>query len=172
MNIQESIKIGLLGILTFTVVYSTFIQNHSTKPEETHNHVANNASQELPQHQVNEEFSNPSDNEISNLPKTQMQFDKSEHDFGTVKQDSKNRYVFKFKNMGKEPLLISNARGSCGCTVPTYPKEPVAPGESGEIEVEYSPGKQQGSQVKTVTINANTEPVETVLKISAQVETN
>ena len=67
-------------------------------------------------------------------------------------------------------MLIESARGSCGCTVPNYPKQPIPPGQSGEIEVVYSPGKQKGLQTKSVTIIANTEPRTTVLQIKADVE--
>ena len=102
-------------------------------------------------------------------PRTTIQFDEWEHDFGQVLQGSENPYVFKFKNTGTEPLIISNARGSCGCTVPFYAKEPIMPGEESEIHVVYKPGKQEGQQQKTVTITANTEPTETVLRISADV---
>lgn len=103
-------------------------------------------------------------------PATSVSFADMNHDFGNVKQDTKNKHIFKFKNTGTNPLIIQNAQGSCGCTVPKYPKEPIAPGASGEIEVEYSPGKQEGSQSKTVTITANTEPSQTVLQIKANVE--
>jgi hypothetical protein len=102
-------------------------------------------------------------------PKTTIQFNEMEHDFGDIYQDSKNEYVFKFKNTGNEPLIIENAVGSCGCTVPEYPKEPIKPGEEGEIKVVYSPGKQKAQQQKTVTITANTEPITTQLKIKANV---
>ncbi|MBP8824804.1 MAG: DUF1573 domain-containing protein, partial [Flavobacteriales bacterium] len=91
------------------------------------------------------------------------------HDFGKIMQDSQNHYAFKFTNTGKEPLVITNAVGSCGCTVPDYPKHPIKPGESGEIKIEYKPGKQEGLQNKTVTITANTEPAQTVLNITADV---
>lgn len=103
-------------------------------------------------------------------PSTTISFAEMNHDFGSIRQDSKNTYVFKFKNTGSNPLIIQNAQGSCGCTVPKYPKEPINPGGSGEIEVEYSPGKQEGNQSKTVTITANTEPNQTVLQIKANVE--
>jgi hypothetical protein len=104
---------------------------------------------------------------VDNTPKTNMVFTQYEHDFGKVKQDSKNKYVFNFTNTGKEPLIIESATGSCGCTVPNYPKAPIPPGGTGEIEVEYSPGKQENQQQKTVTVVANTEPKETTLRISA-----
>jgi|SRR5690606_3145805 len=103
-------------------------------------------------------------------PITAMDFKESTHDFGNILQDSENTKIFTFTNTGTEPLIIENAKGSCGCTVPQYPKEPVAPGESGEIKVVYKPGKQKNKQNKTVTITANTEPASTILTIVADVQ--
>jgi hypothetical protein len=103
-------------------------------------------------------------------PVTNIGFKAESHDFGKIKQDSENHYVFNFINTGQEPLVISNAVGSCGCTVPEYPKHPIAPGETGEINVVYKPGKQEGQQNKTVTVTANTEPAQTVLRILADVQ--
>lgn len=103
------------------------------------------------------------------LPSTTIKFEEMSHSFGEILQNSENKYSFKFKNTGVEPLVISNAKGSCGCTVPNYPKEPVLPGETRTIDVVYSPGMQSGSQTKTVTITANTNPAQTMLNISATV---
>lgn len=103
-------------------------------------------------------------------PPTTISFKKMEHDFGTVKQESENPYEFEFTNTGKNPLVITDAKGSCGCTVPEYPKEPIAPGASSKIRVVYSPGKQEGQQSKNVTITANTEPAQTVISIKANVK--
>lgn len=108
--------------------------------------------------------------QMSNVPKTTLKFDNYEHDFGKIKQDTDNRYVFKFTNTGSEPLVIENAKGSCGCTVPEYPKEPIAPGASSEISVLYKPGKQSNQQTKKITITANTDPVQTILTIKADVQ--
>ena len=102
-------------------------------------------------------------------PTTSITFDKMEHDFGDINQDTRNPVIFTFTNTGSEPLIISDAKGSCGCTVPNYPREPVAPGQTGEIEVVYSPNKQANQQQKSVTITANTEPKTTVLRIKANV---
>lgn len=103
-------------------------------------------------------------------PSTSLKFEDTTFDFGEIKQDSENKKVFTFTNTGSEPLIIENAKGSCGCTVPNYPKEPVAPGETGEIEVVYKPGKQKNAQSKTITITANTQPANTILTIKANVE--
>jgi hypothetical protein len=100
---------------------------------------------------------------------TTITFEKEVHDFGTVKEGDEVTYVFKFKNSGDKPLLISDAKGSCGCTVPDYPKNPIAPGEKGEIKVKFNSKGKPGAQTKFVTLNANTIPAETRLTIKANV---
>jgi hypothetical protein len=105
----------------------------------------------------------------ANKPKTAVKFAKDEHDFGKVMSTSENTYKFAFTNTGTEPLIIENAQGSCGCTVPEYPKAPIPPGGTGEIKVVYKPNGQSGAQQKTVTVTANTEPNQTILRIKADV---
>ena len=101
---------------------------------------------------------------------TTLSFEKYEHNFGKVMVGTDNKYVFKVKNTGSAPLIITEASASCGCTVPKKPEQPIAPGETGEIEVIFSPKEgQTGVQSKTVTVKANTDPVVTILKVSADV---
>ncbi len=102
-------------------------------------------------------------------PTTSMKFAENEYDFGNIQEGEKVKHTFSFTNTGKEDLVISNAKGSCGCTVPTWPKEPIPPGETGEIEVQFDSKNKPGKQSKNVTITANTDPVTTTLKISADV---
>ncbi|GAB4249707.1 MAG: hypothetical protein Kow0079_02500 [Vicingaceae bacterium] len=180
----EKVKIGLLGVMTISMVYMAFIKEDKkiyTRPtgEEVTSNVAatpaNNQQNISPVNPITIDNTKPQQQQpkaSETRPKTTIAFNTMKHDFGTIKQDSKNKFVFKFTNTGKEPLIIENALGSCGCTVPKYPKEPIKPGESGEIEVEYSPGKQEGLQTKTVTVTANTEPITTVLQINANVVKN
>ncbi|HNL06833.1 MAG TPA: DUF1573 domain-containing protein [Chitinophagales bacterium] len=106
---------------------------------------------------------------LAAMAKTTAKFDKMEHDFGKIKQGDKVKYSFKLTNTGKEPLVISSAKGSCGCTVPSYPKEPVAPGATANIDVEFDSKGKSGLQTKTVTINANTDPNPTRLTIKADI---
>lgn len=107
-------------------------------------------------------------------PITSIQFDETTYDYGTVKDGDKVKHVYKFKNTGKAPLIISDAKGSCGCTVPDWPREPIAPGKTGEIKVEFdskNKGTEEGSnQSKRVTITANTDPVQTYLTIKGIVK--
>jgi hypothetical protein len=93
-----------------------------------------------------------------------------EHDYGTVDAGVKVKHTFKFKNTGSEPLVISNCKGSCGCTVPKCPTEPIAPGGEGEIPVEFDSKGKNGPDTKTVTITANTNPAQTLLTIKGNVK--
>lgn len=88
-----------------------------------------------------------------------------------MKEESDNKTVFRVTNTGKFPLIIDAVKASCGCTTPSKPTEPIAPGKSDKIEVVFHPNVGQlNKQSKTVRVTANTEPKETVLKISAFVE--
>ncbi|QHL88285.1 DUF1573 domain-containing protein [Nibribacter ruber] len=93
-----------------------------------------------------------------NAPKPVMTFKETEHDFGTIKQDKKVQHTFSFTNTGKSPLVIESATATCGCTVPEWPKEPIAPGATGSIKVEFDPTGKVGQQSKQITITANTDP--------------
>jgi Protein of unknown function (DUF1573) len=102
---------------------------------------------------------------------TTVKFDEMSYDWGKLKEGEKMTHLFKFKNTGENDLIISDARGSCGCTVPEWPKEPIKSGKSGEIKVIFDSAHKSGPQSKTVTINANTEPNSIVLMIKGTVET-
>ncbi|MDG1823212.1 MAG: DUF1573 domain-containing protein [Flavobacteriaceae bacterium] len=95
-----------------------------------------------------------------------MTFDKSEHDFGTINEGDVVETSFTFTNTGNSDLTILDAKGSCGCTVPEYPKNtPIAPGESGEIKVKFDSSNKPGNQAKTVTLTTNTERGRDILRI-------
>lgn len=99
-----------------------------------------------------------------------IKFNSLEINYGTVNKDSDGVRVFKFTNTGKLPLIINNAQGSCGCTVPTYPKEPIMPGETSEIRVKYDTNRI-GQFTKFVTLTTNAIDNSTVqLKISGEVK--
>ena len=102
----------------------------------------------------------------------QMTFDKDFHDFGKITSGEKVTYSFKFTNTGKSDLIISTAAGSCGCTVPEFPKEPIKPGKTGYIKVQFNSEGRSGIQEKQVTIVANTIPNTNELKIKSEVITN
>jgi hypothetical protein len=166
--------VAIIGVLTLFNTYS--ILNNDSSSATKSKVAANRVERANDNLDKNTKQNNPTFDPISEQeknkpagPKTTLAFAEMEHDFGNIAQGSTNEYIFKFKNTGNEPLIISNAKGSCGCTVPKWPKEPVAPGESGEIQIVYKPGKQKNQQTKSITVTANTEPDNTILKIKANV---
>jgi hypothetical protein len=100
----------------------------------------------------------------------EFKFEVEEYNFGTIKQGDKVTYDFKFANTGKDALVISEAHGSCGCTVPQWPKEPVAKGAKANIHVEFNSAGKSGMQDKTVTITSNAKGGQKVLHLKGNVE--
>lgn len=85
-----------------------------------------------------------------------IKFEKTTHNYGKFTEDTPQTYVFKFTNTGDQPLVIHQAFASCGCTVPTFTKESIAPGKSGELKVVYNgKGKLPGHFKKTVSVRSN-----------------
>jgi hypothetical protein len=101
------------------------------------------------------------------LPATSMQFDKKTHDFGRIHEGDKVNTVFKFKNTGANPLVITSAIATCGCTVPTWSHQPLGAGQEGQMQVEFDSEGKSGEVTKTVNVTANTEPALTVIAIKA-----
>ena len=99
-----------------------------------------------------------------------MSFDKTTHDFGNIEEGETVQTTFSFTNTGQSDLIIVDARGSCGCTVPDYPKNtPIAPGATGQIVVSFDSSNKPNMQQKTVTISANTASGRETLRIKAMV---
>lgn len=182
-NIQN-IQTGLLVVIACTVIYGTFLQDSSRSPRERATRQRNtervsNVSATSPTQQPGSNMQLQKNNNqplpqtpLTNQPvanPTSMAFNELAHNFGEINQDSENTHVFTFTNTGDKPLIIETATGSCGCTVPEFPKEPIAPGASSEIRVVYKPGKQKGMQNKTITVIANTQPKDTRLTVTANV---
>ena len=99
----------------------------------------------------------------------EIEIDQDYFDFGEIDQDKSIRIDFKLKNIGNAPLLISSVKGSCGCTVPDWPKEVIKPGTETNIKVTFNSGKRQGKQKKTVTLVTNAIPSTKVLTITGTV---
>lgn len=101
-------------------------------------------------------------------PDLSIKFNEEEHNFGNVPEGPSASYEFEFKNIGKVPIIFSDVHGSCGCTVPTWPKEPILPGKKNKITVTYSTQGRVGQINKTVTVTSNVGTK--ILKISGNVE--
>ncbi len=84
-----------------------------------------------------------------------MDFEETTHQFGTLKEGVQAEYTFKFTNKGTQPIVINNARPSCGCTTPKWSKEPVKPGAEGSITAVYNTKNRPGSFTKTITVQTN-----------------
>lgn len=97
-----------------------------------------------------------------------MTFDSETIDYGVIEQGSDPYRVFTFKNTGSTPLIIKHAKGSCGCTVPSYEKEPIEPGKSSEVKVRYDT-KRLGKFTKRVTLTTNAGDEKKVLTIKGEV---
>ncbi len=108
---------------------------------------------------------------VVNANAPEITFENDVMDMGTYMQydDESSRVEFVFINTGKEPLIIEKCKGSCGCTVPEWPKEPIGPGESGVIKVNYDE-KRVGPYTKSITITSNAKTSPKVIKIKGKVE--
>ena len=98
-----------------------------------------------------------------------FEFERKIVDYGAIEKGSEGVYDFKFKNIGKTPLIISNVKGSCGCTVPSAPKEPIMPGASGVIKVKYDTNRV-GPISKTITITSNASEPKKVIRVKGLVK--
>ncbi len=111
-----------------------------------------------------------SDKPLDTINVAKMVFKETTYDYGRVKQGDVVSHTFKFRNEGLVPLLITNARSTCGCTVPKWPEEPIEPGEDGEIKVRFNTAGKKNQNNKPVYITANTYPTETKIYLAGWVE--
>lgn len=127
----------------------------------------NSGSEELSTDLVNNPATASDGASTEAMPK--ITFEEESFDFGDISQGEKVEHDFRFTNNGNSDLIISSAVGSCGCTVPSYPKEPLKPGDEGVIKVVFDSNGKQGAQHKRVTIVSNTVPNKTMVAIMANV---
>lgn len=98
---------------------------------------------------------------------TTIVFNKTTHDYGTMIKGADGNYTFTFKNTGSLPLVLTNVKSSCGCTVATWPKEPIAPGKEGEIKVKYDTNRM-GPFQKSITVTSNAKTMVLTIKGTVQ----
>ena len=98
-----------------------------------------------------------------------IKFKEESHNFGKITEGEKVSYSFKFYNGSMQPLIITNAVASCGCTTPDWPKSPILPGKEGEISVTFNSAGKQGLQDKQITVTANTDPAQSVVHLIGEV---
>jgi hypothetical protein len=107
----------------------------------------------------------------SKQPSTTIAFKDSVHNFGTINEGEVVEHEFSFTNTGTHPLVISDAKASCGCTIPEWTKDPVMPGSEGKLKVKYNSTGKEGKINKSISVYANTVPEMTNLKIEVEVKT-
>lgn len=103
-------------------------------------------------------------------PLPAFKFERTEYDFGQIKEGEKVAYTYKFTNTGTAPLIVQSVQPSCGCTAPDWSKEPIPVNGTGFVKVEFDSNGKAGIQNKVVTVNANTWPKSLVLRFKAQVD--
>lgn len=104
------------------------------------------------------------------MAQTTVEWEQVEHNYGKVKTGAVVKHTFKFKNTGTEPLLLTRVKASCGCTTPSYSKEPIPPGGEGFIDVSFNTAGKSGIQRKSVTVTSNSQPLNMALRINGEVE--
>jgi hypothetical protein len=105
----------------------------------------------------------------ANEPQAEITFEKTSFDFGEIKQGQVVNATFKYKNTGKAPLILSNVATTCGCTVPAWAKEPLAPGKSAEITATFNSAGKMGQQNKVITVFSNAKSAQTQVSINCNV---
>jgi len=114
--------------------------------------------------------SNKTEEPVDSVNAPKFKFEEEIHDFGDIKAGDEVQHEFKFTNVGKKDLIISDARASCGCTIPEKPEKPIAPGASEIIKVKFNSTGKSGLVNKDITITANTVPTTTIIKIRANIK--
>ena len=143
----------ILAFLITGFTTASFAQNTTKQTPTTAPIKANVANVQAPQTPPTPAAA-PSATDIKKDKVPQMKFETLELDYGTIKKSSEPFREFVVKNTGKAPLIISNAVGSCGCTIPTYPKEPIMPGKKASIKVRYDT-ERIGAFTKNITLTTN-----------------
>lgn len=180
MERNKQIQIGLLALLAILLIANLFGggfkgwlgQSQGDKIREAAVNVNGGTSQgngNIPGTNIQASSMPAGASDVPAGPTTTIQYEETEFDYGTVDEGEIVKHIYKFKNTGDIPLVISNCKGSCGCTVPTWPKEPIPAGSTGEIKVEFNSKGKPGAQRKQVTVFANTTPSETFLVIKGEV---
>ncbi|WP_118951233.1 DUF1573 domain-containing protein [Taibaiella helva] len=164
MNAQ--VKTILLTILTLSLFTIAIIELTGVSSRALFNKYGIGTS---PAHATELEERNARSEEVKKMPETTMSFAEAHYDFGKVKEGGKIKHAFKFKNTGKQPLMISDVITSCGCTVPSFSKEPVLPGQEGEVIAEFNTKKRVGKNHKNLIVVSNANPNRVSLSFEAEV---
>lgn len=152
MNTQ--LKTILLTVLTLSVFAIALVELSGVSKNALYNKYGIGSA---PHDHQNESDAAKREDAAKKMPKTIISFDNTKHSFGEIKEGEVVKHSYHFKNAGQNPLLITRAVASCGCTVPSYPKEPIPPGGEGDIVVEFNSKGRKGHQKKNVLVYSNAQ---------------
>lgn len=167
MNAQ--LKTVLLTILTLSALTIAIVELSGISRTALVNKFSPNETGALTSGREDLKIHNNFIDSVDALPKTRISFEESRFDFGKIKEGDSVSHVFSFINTGEEPLIISNAIPSCGCTIPSYSKRPVPPGEKGQIEVVFHSANQKGKVHKNIIVVSNAERSKASISFDAEV---
>ena len=161
----------ILGMSSFFVACSGEKSSEaSTEETNANTEIANTATDDASSMTTNTEVVNAETEGETTANLAAIQFEEIEHDFGNIKEGETVDHTFKFKNTGDAPLIITNVKGSCGCTASDWTKEPVAPGAEGSVTLSFNSSGKAGAQNKTATITANIPGGQTIISFKGNVE--
>lgn len=158
----------VLGYIGGGATIYLIMKDKYAKQEQTDLNVVKNQSNQPSV--FGDNSTDPAKNPLNNETISSIKFEKNTHDFGNINEGDVIHTTFEFVNNSKRNLVINNCLGSCGCTVPEWPKGTIAPGAKGTIDVEFNSAGKKDAQMKTITVYANTDPPATVLYIKANVK--
>lgn len=168
MNVLKNLFVALIAVISMSMIACQGDADDAR--EQARESLATNAETPAdPNAVATGQTQAVAEEQVPTGPTTSIAFEHTDFDFGVVDDGEKVRHTYKFTNTGNEPLVISSAKGSCGCTVPKWPTEPIPPGGTGNIDVEFDSKGKPGKQTKRVTVTANTVPAQTFLNITGTV---
>ena len=171
-DVYLSLKISKDMKKIFTSVFIVLLTTCYVQAQQTghegHNHEGHDHSHEGHDHSHEAEAA-PAPAAVVNPNAAKIVFKEETYNFGDIPEGPQVTHEFKFTNTGKEPLILSNVRASCGCTTPSWPKEPILPGKDGTILVTYNTQGRPGNFSKTITITSNADDPNRVIDIKGDV---
>jgi hypothetical protein len=165
---NSTLKTILLTVLTLSVFVIALVELSGVSQYSLKTIFTKSKHQDTPK--ISTEDQAKRDEEVKKMPKTTIEVLETKFNFGKMKEGDKVSHTWTFKNVGKEPLLISNVQTSCGCTAPFFPKEPILPGVEGHITLEFNSAGKSGKVAKNALIIGNADNAPFSIGFEADVE--
>jgi hypothetical protein len=164
---NKTVKTILLTVLTLSMLTIALIELSGVSRKALFNKYKIGAG--TPEHPSALQQQLDREASVAKMAKTSIRFTESKHNFGTISEGEKVRHDYEFTNTGSAPLMISDVIVTCGCTAPSFPKEPILPGQKGKVTIEFDSEGKTGMVRKSVFVNANTLPERTAIGFEVEV---